>query len=87
MSIVNNYSYSTVKTQSSNNGIMFKNYHFGLKRTNKNKGKFKNRTLRGSSPKGTLQVENRPGLVARILIAESLPAYRVLLTNKLTITH
>jgi len=36
MSIVNNDNISVITTQSGENGIMFKNYLFGLKRTNKN---------------------------------------------------
>ena len=36
MSIMNNDSFLTITTQSDNNGIMFKNYHFGLRRTNEN---------------------------------------------------
>ncbi|CAF2566055.1 unnamed protein product [Rotaria sp. Silwood2] len=39
MSIVNDNSFSPIVTQSGNDGIMFKNYHFGLKRTNKNGNK------------------------------------------------
>jgi hypothetical protein len=35
MSIVNDDSISAITTQSDKNGIMFKNYLFGLKRTNK----------------------------------------------------
>jgi hypothetical protein len=33
---VNNDSFSTITIQAASNGTMFKNYHFGLKRTNKN---------------------------------------------------
>ena len=36
MSIVNNISFLTIITQSGNNGVMFKNYHFELRRTNIN---------------------------------------------------
>ena len=39
MSTVNNDSFLTITTQSDNNGIMFKNYHFGLRRTNINETK------------------------------------------------
>ena len=35
MSTVNCDSFSKFTTQTGNDGIMFKNYHFGLKRTNK----------------------------------------------------
>jgi hypothetical protein len=36
MSIVNCDNFTKITTQSGKNGIMFKNYRFGLKRTNKN---------------------------------------------------
>ena len=36
MSIGNNDSFSTITMESGHNGIMFKNYHFRLRRTNKN---------------------------------------------------
>ncbi len=41
MSIGKNDSFSTVTTESGNNGIMFKNYHFMLRRTNKNGNKIR----------------------------------------------
>ena len=46
MLIVNNDSFSTITTQSDNNEIMFKSYHFGVKRTNNNENKISICTLK-----------------------------------------
>jgi len=40
MSIVNQENVSVITTQSGNNGIMYKNFLFGLKRKNKNGSEF-----------------------------------------------
>ncbi|CAF1097947.1 unnamed protein product [Adineta steineri] len=39
MSTTNDNSFSTITTQSGNDGINFKDYHFGYKRANKNGSK------------------------------------------------
>jgi hypothetical protein len=40
MSIVNQENVSVITTQSGNDGIMYKNFLFGLKRKNKNENEF-----------------------------------------------
>ena len=46
MLVVNNNSFSTITTQSDNNEIMVKSYHFGVKRTNNNENKISICTLK-----------------------------------------